>query len=71
MIRDVFRLKGIKEGCGQGEWDACTIVVEGKAVNACLTFAVQLEGKTVLTVKGLAGPEGLKQVARIGMTILI
>jgi carbon-monoxide dehydrogenase small subunit len=55
LIRDVLDLKGTKEGCGIGECGACTIVVDGQAVNACLMFAPQLEGRDVLTVEGLSG----------------
>lgn len=52
-IRDVIGLKGTKEGCGIGECGACTIEVDGKAINACLMFAVQLDGREVMTVEGL------------------
>ena len=44
-------LTGTKEGCGSGECGACTIVVDGRAVNGCLMFAAQLDGRTVLTVE--------------------
>ncbi len=54
LIRDVLELKGTKEGCGIGECGACTIVVDGRAVNACLMFAAQLDGREILTVEGLA-----------------
>ena len=54
LIRDMLDLKGTKEGCGIGECGACTIVVDGQAVNACLMFAAQLDGRTVLTVEGLS-----------------
>jgi carbon-monoxide dehydrogenase small subunit len=54
LIRDRLALKGTKEGCGIGECGACTIVVDGRAVNACLMFAAQLDGREVLTVEGLA-----------------
>lgn len=53
VIRDVAGLKGTKEGCGIGECGACTITVDGKAVNACLMFGVQLDGREVMTVEGL------------------
>ena len=53
LIRDRFELKGTKEGCGIGECGACTIVVDGRAVNACLMFAAQLDGCEVFTVEGL------------------
>ena len=53
LIRDVLEFKGTKEGCGIGECGACTIVVDGRAVNACLLFAAQLDGREILTVEGL------------------
>lgn len=53
LIRDVLQLTGTKEGCGVGECGACTIEVDGQAVNACLMFAAQLDGCEVLTVEGL------------------
>jgi carbon-monoxide dehydrogenase small subunit len=58
-IRDRLGLKGTKEGCGIGECGACTIVVDGKAVNACLMLGAQLDGRDVLTVEGLELPTGL------------
>ena len=53
LIRDRLELKGTKEGCGIGECGACTIIVDGRAVNACLMFAAQLDGREVITVEGL------------------
>ena len=53
LIRDRLELKGTKEGCGIGECGACTIVVDGRAVNACLMFAAQLDGCEIDTVEGL------------------
>jgi carbon-monoxide dehydrogenase small subunit len=53
VIRDRLELKGTKEGCGIGECGACTIIVDGRAVNACLMFASQLDGREILTVEGL------------------
>jgi carbon-monoxide dehydrogenase small subunit len=53
VIRDRLELKGTKEGCGIGECGACTIIVDGRAVNACLMFATQLDGREILTVEGL------------------
>jgi len=55
LLRDNLDLKGTKEGCGIGECGACTIVVDGQAVNACLMFAAQLDGRNVMTVEGLSG----------------
>ena len=54
LIRDRLELKGTKEGCGIGECGACTIMVDGRAVNACLMFAAQLDGREILTVESLA-----------------
>ena len=62
LIRDHLDLKGTKEGCGIGECGACTIVVDGKAVNACLMFAAQLDGRDVLTIEGLSKEEELHPI---------
>ncbi len=58
-LRDRLDLKGTKEGCGIGECGACTIVVDGRNVNACLMLAAQLHDREVKTVEGLAGASGL------------
>ena len=59
VIRERLSLKGTKEGCGMGECGACTIVVDGKSVNACLMAAPQLDGRRVMTVEGLGSEEKL------------
>ena len=59
ILRNRLNLKGTKEGCGIGECGACTIVVDGKNVNACLMLAPQLHDREVKTVEGLAGVSGL------------
>ena len=62
LIRDVLELKGSNEGCGIGECGACTIVVDGRAVNACLMLAAQLDGREILTVEGLSGSGDLHPI---------
>ena len=62
LLREVIGLGGTKEGCGIGECGACTIVVGGQAVNACLMFAAQLDGRKVLTVEGLSGEAELHPI---------
>jgi carbon-monoxide dehydrogenase small subunit len=59
VLRDLLGLTGTKEGCGRGECGACTILLDGSPVNACLLFAAKLQGCAVLTVEGLASGEGL------------
>jgi carbon-monoxide dehydrogenase small subunit len=54
VLRDQLGLIGTKEGCGEGECGACTVLVDGRAVNSCVMLAVQARGKDVLTVEGLA-----------------
>jgi len=58
FIREDLGLKGTKEGCGEGECGACLVLVDGKAVNACLMAAVQLQGKRLTTIEGLKGRDG-------------
>jgi len=54
LLRRDLGLVGTKEGCGEGECGACTVLVDGKPRLSCLTAAIQVEGKDVLTVEGLA-----------------
>lgn len=54
FLRDVMDQKSVKEGCGIGECGACTIIVDGQAIDSCLMTAAQLDGKTVETTEGLA-----------------
>jgi carbon-monoxide dehydrogenase small subunit len=64
LIRDDLQLTGTKEGCGEGECGACTVLVNGEAVASCLMLAVQVDGKEVLTVEGLARGKKLHPIQR-------
>ena len=59
VLREELKLTGTKKGCEQGDCGACTIILDGKAVNACLVLALQAEGKTIETVEGLGSAENL------------
>ena len=59
MLRDVLKLTGTKYGCGEGECGACTILVDGASVNACLMFAVDCDGRELVTIEGVVSqPRG-------------
>jgi carbon-monoxide dehydrogenase small subunit/xanthine dehydrogenase small subunit len=53
VLRDDLRLTGAKEGCGKGECGSCTVLVDGRAVDSCLTMAYQVDGSVVETIEGL------------------
>jgi len=54
LLREGLGLTGTKYGCGEGECGACTILLDGRTVNACLLFAVDCDGRELLTIEGLA-----------------
>ena len=58
LLRETFGLNGTKLGCGEGECGACTILLDGEAVNSCLLPAAVLDGCRVLTIEGLESPDG-------------
>lgn len=53
VLRDTFQLIGTKEGCGQGECGACTVLVDGMSVDSCIYPVFEIEGKSVTTIEGL------------------
>jgi xanthine dehydrogenase YagT iron-sulfur-binding subunit len=59
LLREEIGLTGTKKGCDHGQCGACTILLNGRRVNACLTLAVMHEGDEVTTIEGIGGPDAL------------
>ena len=59
VLRERLQLTGTKKGCDQGQCGACTVIVNGRHINSCLTLAVMHQGSTITTVEGLGTPEKL------------
>ncbi len=59
LLRENLHLTGTKKGCDHGQCGACTVIVDGRRINSCLTLAVMHEGDKVTTIEGLGTPEKL------------
>lgn len=59
MLREVLDLTGTKYACGEGECGACTIRLDGKTINSCLMYAVDCDGREVVTIEGLKSVDAL------------
>lgn len=62
VLRDEFSLFGTKEGCGEGECGACTVLMDGEVVNSCLVAVGQVAGKSLTTIEGMADGKTLDVV---------
>ena len=58
VLREVLELTGTKEGCGYGECGACTVIIDGKAINSCIFPVMEAEGKSITTIEALASQDG-------------
>jgi carbon-monoxide dehydrogenase small subunit len=64
VLRDRLFLTGTKRGCGEGQCGHCTVILNGKAVNSCLTLALEVEGSQVLTIEGVAQGNSLHPIQK-------
>jgi carbon-monoxide dehydrogenase small subunit len=59
VLRDELRLTGTKEGCNNGNCGSCNVILDGRLVNSCCVLGVEVRGRSVTTIEGLATPQGL------------
>lgn len=64
LLRNVLGLTGTKKGCDQGACGACTVLVDGERINACLALAVQYQGRSITTIEGIASDGELHPLQR-------
>jgi len=62
VLRETLGLTGTKEGCSNGNCGACSVILDGALVNACLVLAVEIDGRSVTTIEGIATPQGLHRL---------
>ena len=68
VLRDQVGLTGTKECCAMGECGACTVILDGRAVNSCLVLAMEADGAEITTIEGLAQPDGPSQLQEAFVT---
>lgn len=68
FLRDEIKLKGTKEGCGEGECGACTVILDGKTVNSCLLLAATLDGSEIITIEGISN-DGIHPIQEAFMEV--
>lgn len=62
VLRDILWLTGTKEGCNNGNCGACSVIMDGVLVDACLVLGVEAQGKTITTIEGVAQNDGLHPI---------
>ena len=67
VLKEVLHINSVKRACLQGECGACTVILDGDAVNSCLVFAATVEGREVTTVEGIGTPDDLHPIQKAFM----
>lgn len=65
VLREILHMTGTKEGCGEGDCGACTVLVNGENINSCIYLAVQVEGKRVMTIEGVEKDKKLAKIQKV------